>query len=182
MKSKARGRRQNRSCAANGSVDPAHSYIPDTLREPYLRGCRTMTYIIMDFENSVIEQARTEHEILLEDPKSVKQKKRNDRKRRRKIKFSDKHHSREGIISTVIAAVSIALVAASVAISVSHKGEGGWLAGYMPFVALVISTLGIVLAAITFRKEDTIYTFSWIGMIANIVVWLFVAFLLAIGL
>ena len=136
----------------------------------------------MDFENSVIEQARTEHEILLEDPKSVKQKKRNDRKRRRKIKFSDKHHSREGLIATVIAALSIALVVVSVVISVSHKGEGGWLAGYLPFVALVLSTLGIVLAGISFRKDDTIFTFSWIGLIANIVVWLFVAFLLAIGM
>ena len=136
----------------------------------------------MDFENSVIEQARTEHEILLDDPKSVKQKKRNERKRRRKIKFSDKHHSPEGIISTIIAAVSIALVAAAIVISVSHKGEAGWLAGFLPFVALVLSTAGIVLAAMTFRKEDTIFTFSWIGLIANIVTWLFVAFLLAIGM
>ena len=136
----------------------------------------------MDFENSVIEQARTEHEILLDDPKSVRQKKRSDRKRRRKIKFSDKHHAREGIISTIIAAVSIVLVVASLVISVSHKGEAGWMAGYLPFVSLVLSTLGIVLAGITFRKADIIFTFSWIGLISNIVIWIFVAFLLVIGL
>ena len=136
----------------------------------------------MDFENSRIEQARTEHEILLEDAKSAKKKKRSDRKRRRKIKFSDKHHSGAGMIATAMAICGIGLVASSIILSVARKGQAGWLSGYLPFFALIISAAGIIIAGISFKKTDTIYTFSWTGLILNIIVWLSVGFLLVSGL
>ena len=136
----------------------------------------------MSFENSPIEQARTEHEILLEDPKTARKRKKADQRRRRKYKFSDKHHARLGIVSALLAIPAIGLVAASIVLSVIRKGEAGSIVGLMPFAAIILATAGIILSSVTFRKPDTIYTFSWIGLITNLVIWLFVAFVLVIGM
>lgn len=136
----------------------------------------------MDLEDSIIAQAKTEHEILIEESISARKRKRDDKRRRRKYKFTDKKHSVHGVISTCIAVTSIALVVVSIAAAVSAKGQAGIMVGILPFISLVMSTVGIILSCITFRKPDTIFTFSWIGLIANIVVWLFVALVLVSGI
>lgn len=136
----------------------------------------------MNMENSKIEQARTEHEILLEDPKQARKKKRADRRRRRKYKFSDKHHTKRGIASAILAVPGAVCVAAAIVMAARTKGEGGLLVGVLPFISILLATAGIILACTTFRKPDTIFTFAWIGLIANVVIWLFVAFVLVIGL
>lgn len=136
----------------------------------------------MDLENSRIDTAHSEHELLLNDPGSAKKKARADKRRRRKYKFTDKKHSRSGIAATVMIVPEIALIAYAVVLAVRQKGLGGELVGWLPFIALVMATVGIVLSGIGFRKTDAIYTFSWIGLIASIVVWLFVAVMMVIGL
>ena len=136
----------------------------------------------LEFENSRISQARTEHEILLDDPRTAKKRKRADRRRRRKYKFTDKHHSRPGIIATIMAVTEAALIVFSVVISVRQNGQGPEIVGWLPFFSLILSTAGIIISAISFRKTDLIYTFSWTGLVSNIVVWLFVAVMMAIGL
>ena len=136
----------------------------------------------MNFEDSTIARARTESEILLEDEKSARKKRSSDRKRRRKYKFSDKHHSKRGIISTLLVIPGLAMIVISIALAASEKGQGGIIVGILPFLALITSTAGIILAASSFRKPDTIFTFSWTGLIANIIIWLFVASVTAAGL
>ena len=76
----------------------------------------------------------------------------------------------------------VALIVMSIVISASNAGQGGVIVGVLPFIALILSTVGIILCATTFRKSDLIYTFSWIGLIASIVIWLFVAVLIVAGL
>ncbi|MCF0228602.1 MAG: hypothetical protein HUJ76_02765 [Parasporobacterium sp.] len=136
----------------------------------------------MDLENSKIQLAKAENEMLTDGPGSARKKKRADRKRRRKYKFTDKKHSRPGMISTALAVAAIALVVISIIIAVRMKGQAGEIAGLLPFLSLIMATVGIILPGVTFRRSDTIFTFSWIGLITNIVVWLFVAFILVIGL
>lgn len=136
----------------------------------------------MGFEDSKIEQARTENEAILNDPELAKKKKKADRRRRRKYKFSDKKHSKAGIAATVMAVFAIALVVASIVLSVAEKGQGGAIVGALPFAALLLSTIGIVISSFSFRRTDTIFTFSWTGLISNIIVWLFVAFVLVSGI
>ena len=136
----------------------------------------------MDFERNEIAQAKTEHEILLEDEKSVRKKRLSDKKRRRKYKFTDKHHTKRGIIASALIIPGAAFIANSIVLATSMNGQGGIIVGILPFLALLTSTAGIVLSATTFRKPDTIYTFSWIGLIANIVIWLFVASMIAAGI
>ena len=136
----------------------------------------------MDIENSKIELAKTEHEILMEDPKTARKRRRADKRRRRKYKFSDKHHSKAAIVASVMAIPAIALFVFALVMATSEKGQSGALAGWMPFCSLILATAGIIISALTFRKADTIYTFSWIGLISNSVIWLFVAFVLVIGL
>ena len=134
------------------------------------------------FENSKIELAKTEHEILMEDPKTAKKRRRADRRRRRKYKFSDKHHSAAGIVASILALPALAFFVGALVIATYVKGQGSDLVGWMPFLSLILATAGIVISALSFRKPDTIYTFSWTGLISNIVIWLFVAFVLVIGL
>ena len=136
----------------------------------------------MDFEDSRIAQARSEYESLLEDERSAKRKSRSEKRRRRKYKFSDKHHTKRGIISSVLIIPGIAMIVISIVLATSQKGQGGTIVGLLPFMSLLTSTAGIVLAATTFRKPDTIFTFSWIGLTGNIVIWLFVASMIAAGL
>ena len=136
----------------------------------------------MDLEGSSIAQAKTEYEILLEDEKSAKRKRSSDRKRRRKYKFSDKHHTKRGIIASLLIIPGLAMIVISIVLAAENRGEGGYVVGLLPFLSLLTSTAGIVLAATTFRKPDTIYTFSWIGLIANISIWMFVASMTAAGL
>ena len=136
----------------------------------------------MDIENSKIELAKTEHEILLEDPKNARKRRRADKRRRRKYKFSNKHHSKAGIVACALALPAIALFVLALIMATNAKGQGSAYVGWMPFFSMILATTGIVISALTFRKPDTIYTFSWIGLISNSVIWLFVAFVLVIGL
>ena len=136
----------------------------------------------MDLEDSAIAQARAENESLLADENYTKRKRRAERRRRRKYKFSDKHHTKRGIIASALIIPGIALIVISIVLATSQKGEGGAIVGLLPFFSLLTSTAGIVLAATTFRKPDTIFTFSWTGLIGNIVIWLFVASMIAAGL
>jgi len=136
----------------------------------------------MDLQNSKIAQAKTEHEILMEDPKSAKSVRRADKRRRRKYKFSDKSHPKMGITASLLIIPGTALIACAIIYAASMKGHGGYAAGLLIFFSLLISTLGIIFSALTFKKTDTIYTFSWIGLIGNIIIWLFNAFTIAAGL
>ena len=136
----------------------------------------------MDFERGKIEQARTEHEILLEDPKKARKRRREDKKRRKKYKFTAKHHAKLGIIASLMAILEIALIVFAIVLATNAKGEGGFLVGALPFLSILMATIGIILSSLTFKKADTIYTYSWVGLISSIVVWLFVAVILVIGL
>lgn len=136
----------------------------------------------MDFENSKIDTAHSEHELLFEDPKTAKKRARADRRRRRKYKFTDKKHSRSGIAATVMVIPEIAFIIYAIHIAVREQGQASELVGWLPFISLLMATVGIVLSSIGFHKTDSIYTFAWIGLFASIVVWLFVAVMMVIGL
>ena len=136
----------------------------------------------MNFEDSPISQAKTENEILLADEKIEKSKKRSDRRRRRKYKFSDKRHTKRGIIASILIIPGVALIVISIILATRLKGQGGTIVGLLPFVSLLTSTAGIILSATTFHKSDVILTFSWTGLIGNIIIWLFVASTMAAGI
>ena len=76
----------------------------------------------------------------------------------------------------------IVLILYAVYLAALQKGQAGELAGWLPFLALVMAIIGIVISSLGFRKTDTIYTFSWIGLIASIVVFIFLGIMMAIGL
>ena len=136
----------------------------------------------MEFENSRIEQARAENELLLEDLGSAKKKKRADKRRRRKYKFSDKRHSRRGIAAVILAGIALVFVVTAVALSASREGQGGVEVGILPFAALLLTTAGMILCLTTFHRSDLIFTWSWAGLISSLVIWLMLAFVLVIGL
>jgi len=136
----------------------------------------------MDYEHSVIDQAHSEHELLWEDPGTAKKRAREDKRRRRKYKFSDKKHSRGGIIATILVIPEIALIVYAVYLATVQKGQGTEIVGWLPFTSLILATIGIILSALGLRKDDTIYTFAWIGLIASIIIWLFIAVLMVSGL
>ena len=136
----------------------------------------------MDYDHSVIDQAHSEHEFLWEDPKTVKKRARADKRRRRKYKFSDKKHSLGGIIATILVIPEIALIAFAIYLAAIQKGQGTEIVGWLPFISLILATIGIVLSALGLRKDDTIYTFAWIGLIASIVIWLFLAVMMVAGM
>ena len=136
----------------------------------------------MDYDHSVIDQAHSEHELLWEDPGTARKRARADKRRRRKYKFSDKKHSLGGLIATILVIPEIALIAFAIYLATIQKGQGTQIVGWLPFLSLILATIGIILSALGLRKDDTIYTFAWIGLIASIVIWLFIAIMMVSGM
>ena len=110
-----------------------------------------------------------------------------DKKKERKkshakqYKFSDKKNSRGGIASSIMALLSLAGIIAAVVIATVANGSGGSIVGYLGGVAFVLSFAGIVTGLLSFRRTDVFYKFAWIGLIANVLIWLFITCIIVIA-
>ena len=135
----------------------------------------------MDFEDSKIDQARTENETFIQDDSDAKKRRRAEAIRRRRLKFTDREHPVNAMIATVLALASICMIVISIVIATKAEGEAGVIVGVLAALAFVISIVGIVMSALSFRIPDIIFTFPWIGLISNVCVWIFTAFVLVSG-
>lgn len=80
-----------------------------------------------------------------------------------KAKFTDKHHTVGGIISTFLGILSLVLLSVCVRISFHFAGNGTIMLGAVGVAAFLISLSGCVIGLISFREEDKYYTYSKIG-------------------
>ena len=131
--------------------------------------------------DGIEKTAYDESSFLKDDPKENKRRKKAEKKRRR-YKFTDKKHPTLGIVSYILALLSLAGIVIAITISTVAEGQGGMLTGSLCALGFVFSAVGIVCAGITFKTDDYIFTFSWIGLLANIVIWLFTAVMFVVGL
>lgn len=86
---------------------------------------------------------------------------------KRSYKFTDKKHTRQGIVSSLLGIIAFVLLVAGLLISYHMFGAGGPYVGLMGFLSLIFSVMGFVLGARGFHEEEVYYFFSKIGVGLN---------------
>lgn len=99
-----------------------------------------------------------------------------------KAKFTDKHHSVGGIISTFMGIVALFLIIACVKWSFDMAGNGGMLMGGIGIMAFLVSISGCAVGLISFKEEDKYYIFSKIGSLMCGILSVLMAGIFLIGL
>lgn len=94
----------------------------------------------------------------------IRNKKRN---KKETIHFSGRRHTKTGIVSTVIGALSILGFIAVCIVSGIADGKGGILIGFAGLLLLMISIEGFVLSYKAFKKKDIFYVYPVVGAILN---------------
>jgi len=99
----------------------------------------------------------------------------------RKIKFTNKKHSLLGFVSMLIGVLALTFLILSFSIAFKAKGVAGENVGMYGGAALLIGLLGFFLGMFSLKNKDVFYTFSWIGIIVNMAVWVLMFCIFLIG-
>lgn len=94
-------------------------------------------------------------------------------RRYRSYKFTDKHHSKGGIRSSIAAAVSLVCTGIDVYGAYASKGNGGNYLALFGFVAIAACCYGIYVGNESFKEEECYYLFSRLGTGVNLVLLIF---------
>lgn len=83
--------------------------------------------------------------------------------------FTEKSHSRRGILALVLAVVSVALGIAMVAVSFAHKGNGSVYLGSIGMLGLLLAVTAFVLAVLSMREDKSYKLYPLAGLIAGVI-------------
>ena len=86
---------------------------------------------------------------------------------RRSYKFTDKKHTKQGILSTVMGIISLLLLSAGVWMAYQMSGNAGSVTGLLGLLSMLIAAVGFFLALQGFHEEDAYYLFSQVGLLLN---------------
>jgi len=92
------------------------------------------------------------------------------RARKRSIKFTDKSHATNGIISTILGGISVVLMIVLIIISYSKSGAAGVYTGSIGLTACIIAVIGLITGISSFKERERYYLFSKIGSLLNIII------------
>lgn len=90
-------------------------------------------------------------------------------RRYRSYKFTNKHHSKDGIHSSIAAAVSLVCTAVCFGTSYAAKGKGANYLVIFAVVAIIGSCYGLFVGNRSFKEEECYYLFSRIGTSVNLI-------------
>jgi hypothetical protein len=101
-------------------------------------------------------------------------------RRYRSYKFTDKHHSKKGILSSAAGALSFILTNVAMYISYTNKGDGENYLAVFGFLAIIFCICGLIAANQSLKEEEVYYFFGRVGMILNL--FLFVLWIAVVGM
>lgn len=87
--------------------------------------------------------------------------------KKRTYKFTDKKHTKQGVLSSLLGAAALILLAIGVWMAYRTSGNAASGAGLLGLLSMLASIVGFILAIQGFREDDVYYLFSQIGMIVN---------------
>ena len=82
---------------------------------------------------------------------------------KKKIRFTDKKHSRQGIISSGLGGAALLLFAASVAAAYIRSGQAGRIIAVTGFLAMLCACAGLYYGIMGYREEGTYRLFLRLG-------------------
>ena len=100
----------------------------------------------------------------------------------KRYKFTDKKLSRGGVVSSLFAIASFAMLCAGVYISYKADGNGGTNVGILGLSALLTALIGFIVGIRSFKGQEVYLGFPWFGVVSNAIIWIFMAGVLLIGL
>ncbi len=103
-------------------------------------------------------------------------------KKTRKYIYSNKEHTKKGIFSTVLAALSFFFLVLMIILSYVKRGEVGGAFGATAFLCTIFSALGIILGAAGKSEKEKFYLFSYIGIGWNVANIVFISVILYAGI
>ncbi len=84
-----------------------------------------------------------------------------------KLSFSNKDYAVGGIVSGVLAVISIVILGYSVYLSFMARGLGGAMIGGLGLLSMLLAFFGFIFGVVSYREEDKHYGFSFFGTLAN---------------
>ncbi|MBO4901979.1 MAG: hypothetical protein J5518_04240 [Lachnospiraceae bacterium] len=93
-------------------------------------------------------------------------------KKKKSFMFTTKHQSENGVLSCVIAVVSLLAMISCIIFSFTHRGEVPGKLGGVGMFAAIGNIIGIVAASISLKERDIFIWVPRIALIVNIVLFL----------
>ncbi len=84
--------------------------------------------------------------------------------------FTNKEHSRKGIMSTILGVISLATLAYAIIMSYKRAGEIPIQYGAAAMLVMFFAFAGIVLGVISKTERDKFYLFTYLGIALNVLV------------
>lgn len=86
---------------------------------------------------------------------------------RRTYKFTNKKHTRRGMISSGMGFLALLLLGGLFYLSYRQSGNAGAYTGFLGFLAMLATMEGLILGLQGLREEDRFYFFSYFGCMLN---------------
>ena len=97
---------------------------------------------------------------------------REEREEKKARRIPLEKYTKGGKISSLMALIHILLLALSVGISIAKRGNAGIYVGFFVLVVLISAAAGFVIGINSFKESDKFLRYSYIGTIANAVIWI----------
>ena len=91
----------------------------------------------------------------------------------RSYKFTDKHHSKRGILSTIAGTIAFICTLVDLNLVYIHKGEAPEYVAAFGMIALICSIYGVVVGKCSFKEEEVYYLFSRLGTFLSLTLMIF---------
>lgn len=89
--------------------------------------------------------------------------------RKNQYNFSDKIHSKMGILSSILSLISFCILSVALVNSVLTGGNLTYLYGFFCILAWIAAIWGGVFAISSFREENTKMTFKYAGSVFSVI-------------
>lgn len=95
-----------------------------------------------------------------------------DKEERKAHRIPLKKYTEGGRKASLIALCDIIFVLITISISIVKKGNAGIYVGVMMLAALIVAAVGFVIGINSFKEENKFLRFSYLGTVANAVIWI----------
>lgn len=95
--------------------------------------------------------------------------------------FTNKEHSKKGIMSTILGVISLAALAYAIIMSYQRAGDIPLQYGAVAMLVMIFAFAGIILGVIAKSEKDKYYLFTYLGIGLNVLVLAAISIILYAG-